>query len=234
MSRTRRAALEISSGVTWRASPGCKEWAEGLEREVEFVEGDWRALGWAIGSLRVLLRNPPKPLRNAEEIARAGRLFAGSREHVPPMFFLLMAMQVFNNVLGLVFRWGRIGHLQRAGFAIAALSAAYMAVVGWLVDFRMGQRPKDMDDGAWIEFYRREMVRLRDLYTGFGGLLPTALVLFGTGSLLSLEGVARPFLTSCLIALVGFICWLGVRPGENFQRKVDNLDLILQQGCVRD
>jgi len=80
----RRLAVRISKKSVERAKPGCKEWAEGLEREVEFIEGDWRALGWATGSLGVLLRNPPKPLGNAEEIARAGRLFAGNREHVPP------------------------------------------------------------------------------------------------------------------------------------------------------
>src|ERR1700723_576811 len=114
MTLVRRLAVRISAKAVEKAKPRCKEWAEGLAREIEFVEGDWRALAWAIGSLRVLLRNPPKPLRNAAEVARAGRLFAGNREHVPPMIFLLMAMQVFDNVERLVFRWGRMDHLQRA------------------------------------------------------------------------------------------------------------------------
>jgi len=33
MTLVRRTALEISSWVTWLVSPGCKEWAEGLECE---------------------------------------------------------------------------------------------------------------------------------------------------------------------------------------------------------
>jgi hypothetical protein len=55
MTFLRRKALEISRWVTWLAAPGCKEWAEGLEHEVEFIDNDWRALAWAIGSSRVLL-----------------------------------------------------------------------------------------------------------------------------------------------------------------------------------
>lgn len=148
-----------------RASRSAREWAEGLAREVEFVEGDWLALGWALGSVRVLFRNPPMPLRNAAEVARAGRLFAGSREHTYPIVFLTMALQALTYGLRAILPTGRIGHLGRAGFAIAAVSAAYTAVVGWM-DSCMRERPEDMDDGAWIEFYRREMMRLRDLYAG--------------------------------------------------------------------
>jgi hypothetical protein len=140
-----------------------------------------------------------------------------------------MAVQVFTNGLRVVLPIGRIGHLGRVGFAIAVVSAAYMAVVGWM-DTRMRERPEDMDDGAWIEFYRREMVRLRDLYTGFGTLFPAAIFLFCAGEILGLYGVALPYLTLCLIAFCMFLAWLSPRPAERFQRKIDDLDSILQQG----
>lgn len=55
MTFLRRVAKAISQRVVRWAVPGCKEWAEGLAREIEFIEGDWRALFWAIGSARVLL-----------------------------------------------------------------------------------------------------------------------------------------------------------------------------------
>jgi hypothetical protein len=55
MSPIRRLAVRILGVVVRWASPGCKEWAEGLAREVEFIGGDWRALGWALGSVRVVL-----------------------------------------------------------------------------------------------------------------------------------------------------------------------------------
>jgi hypothetical protein len=228
MTFVRGLAVRISEkSVEW-AKPRCKEWAEGLAREVVFVEGDWRALGWAIGSLRVLLRNPPMSLRNAEEIARAGRLFAGNREHVPPMIFLIMALQVFTNVDRLAFRWGRMDHLERAGFAIAAVSAAYLAVVGWM-EHRMGKRPEDMDDGAWIDFYRREMVRLRDLFRGFGILFPVVIVSMCAGELLGIEGSTRPYLTACFTASCMVMLRLFSWPAERFQRKVDDVDSILRR-----
>lgn len=214
--------------VRW-ASPGCKEWAEGLGREVAFVEGDWRALGWAIGSVRVLFWNPPKPLGNAEEIARAGRLFAGNREHVPPMILLLTGLQLFDNVTRLVFWRGRMDHLQQAGFAIAAVSAAYLAMVGWM-EHRMGKRPEDMDDGAWIDFYRREMVRRRDLFSGFGILFPVAIVSMCAGELLGIEDSTRPYLTACFTASCMVMLRLVSWPAERFQRKVVDVDSVLQQG----
>jgi hypothetical protein len=69
MTIIRRKALEISSWVTWLASPGCKEWAEGLEREVAFIPSDWRALGWAIGSIRVVFDWRKAPLGSLAEAA---------------------------------------------------------------------------------------------------------------------------------------------------------------------
>jgi hypothetical protein len=76
MTFIRRKALEISSWVTWLASPGCKEWAEGLEREVAFIDSDWRALGWAIGSARLLLEPQEAPLRSLVSYFSSG---AGTR-----------------------------------------------------------------------------------------------------------------------------------------------------------
>ncbi len=229
MTLVRKLAVRISEKAVESAKPRCKDWALGLAREMEFIPSDWRALVWAIGSLRVLLRNPPIPLRNPAEIARAGRLFAGNREHVPPMIFLLMLTQVFNNVERLVSRWDRMDDIERAGFAIAALSAAYLAVVGWM-EHRMGKRPEDMDDGAWIEFYRREMVRLRDLFSGFGILLPAAIVSMCAGQLLGTEDSTLPYRTVCFTAFCIVMLRLVTWPAETFQQKLDDVDSILQQG----
>jgi hypothetical protein len=228
MTLVRRAAVRISEKVVQRASPGNREWAEGLAREIAFIEGDWRALGWAIGSLRVLFLNPPKRLRTVSEIARAGRIFAGRREHTPPVIFLVMVMQTFSNGLLAVLPIRRHGPLDRTGFAVAAVSAAYLAVVGWM-ESRMRERPENMDDWAWIEFYRGEMVRLRDLYAGFGAVFSVAIVLLCAGSALGVEWLTGPFLPSGLIALCMFVARPFSRPRQSFQRKLDNVDSILQQ-----
>jgi hypothetical protein len=80
MTIIRGAALKISDAVVRWSSPGCKEWAEGLQREVAFIESDWRALGWAVGSMQVVLDRRPPPMRSLDEVsAVAQRLVEGVR-----------------------------------------------------------------------------------------------------------------------------------------------------------
>jgi len=93
----------------------------------------------------------------------------------------------------------------------------------------MQERPEDMEDGAWVEFYRREMVRLRNLYAGFGSLMSVAFVLYFSGMVLGIEGLTRPYLASCLIAFCVLVGWLIPSPAQRFQRKIDDVDSILQQ-----
>ena len=223
MTLLRRIAVRISQKAVEKAKPGCREWAEGLAREVAFIQSDWRALAWALGCWRVLLRNPPKPLGTPEEIARAGRIYAGNREHVPPMAALIMATQVIN------FGLRASGHLsiaQRAGLAVAAVNAAYLAVVTWL-ETRMLPRPDDMDDIAWIAFYRSELVRVRDLYSGFGSLYRPAIVLWFAGLFLD---APQPSLTYCVFAVgapIGGVALLNLV--DRFQRRIDQVDSALKR-----
>ena len=72
MSPIRRLAVRILETVVRWASPGCREWAEGLAREVEFIGSDWDALGWAIGSLRVVLDRRQAPIGSDTKPARPG------------------------------------------------------------------------------------------------------------------------------------------------------------------
>jgi hypothetical protein len=70
MTLVRGLAVRISERMVRWAAPGCKEWAEGLEREVEFIESDWRALAWAVGSIRVVLDRTSSPLGSGHETQR--------------------------------------------------------------------------------------------------------------------------------------------------------------------
>ncbi|HEV2646475.1 MAG TPA: hypothetical protein VGU46_08945 [Acidobacteriaceae bacterium] len=55
MSFLRKVAVRVTEFTMRHASAGSREWAKGLACEVEFIESDWRALAWAVGSTRVLL-----------------------------------------------------------------------------------------------------------------------------------------------------------------------------------
>jgi hypothetical protein len=47
--RLLRAALQL-------ASPGCREWAEAMASELEYIEGEWPALFWALGCTTAIFR----------------------------------------------------------------------------------------------------------------------------------------------------------------------------------
>jgi hypothetical protein len=75
MTLARKLASRISAFVARHASPGWKEWAEGMTREVAYVEGDWAALLWATGSLRVLLEPREAPIRSVAQVPALARKF---------------------------------------------------------------------------------------------------------------------------------------------------------------
>ncbi len=69
----------ISRFVMRHASPSSKEWAEGLAREADFVESDWKALAWSLGSMRVLFSYREAPLRSFAELTKAAEKYAEAK-----------------------------------------------------------------------------------------------------------------------------------------------------------
>lgn len=228
MTLIRRLARGISDRAVRRSRPGCKEWAEGLSRELDSIPSDWHALAWSLGSWRVLFCKPPKSLLTPAEIARAGRIYAGNREYVPPMVALMMLLQALTWGLRAAWPIHHMGGLERLGAAVSTLSAVYLAVVGW-IETRMVPRPDDMDDSRWIDFYHSEMVRLRDLYSGVGASFRVAVVVLLAGSTLSIDGPARHYLTWFLLLGGIFLAWQTPKTGEVYQQKINALDSVMRQ-----
>jgi hypothetical protein len=108
MTPIRGLAVDISNRVVRWAAPGCKEWAEGLAREVEFIDSDWRALAWALGSARVLLDRADAPIDSLEKAVAAAESYFEKKKKQAQVGFLLAALalvflallllQVFNAV----------------------------------------------------------------------------------------------------------------------------------------
>jgi hypothetical protein len=69
----RKLALKISHLVVRYASPGSKEWAEGLAREVAFIENDWSALAWEFGSTKLLLDYREAPIGSLADVPSAAQ-----------------------------------------------------------------------------------------------------------------------------------------------------------------
>ena len=229
MTLLRKLAMRISEKAVESAKPRCKDWALGLAREMEFIPSDWRALAWAIGSLRVLLRNPPMPLRNPAEIARAGRLFAGNREHVPPMIFLLMLTQVFNNVERLVFRWDRMD--DSSGLALRLPLSARLIWPwsdGWNTVWGSGLRIWTTAPGS--SFIGGRWCGCGIFLAASASCFPAAIVSMFAGQLLGTEDSTLPYRTVCFTAFCVVMLRLVTWPAETFQQKLDDVDSILQHG----
>jgi hypothetical protein len=60
MAIRRLASAILTTSVRW-ASPGVREWGSAMLREMDFVEGDWAALFWALGSATALFRRLEVP-----------------------------------------------------------------------------------------------------------------------------------------------------------------------------
>jgi hypothetical protein len=99
MTLVRRLALGISSRVVRWASRGCKEWAEGLAREATVIESDWAALGWALGSTRVLLNFREARLATLADVPSAVKKFAELKRNESCNGIALIALFLFGNPL---------------------------------------------------------------------------------------------------------------------------------------
>jgi hypothetical protein len=168
MTLLRRAAVGVSGFVERHATVGSREWAEGLAREVEVIEGDWKALGWALGSLRVLVDRRKPPIGSLQDVpALAQKLGAASSSmdgtpkwlwFLPPAWW---AIQMGNRMLHAA------DSTKRFGYGLAMSGWIIYAIVMYIVRARQKERmaspagdwtlfyPGDL--GAWVLYYKSEL-----------------------------------------------------------------------------
>ena len=63
MSALREFAARWLRAVVRRAPPGSKAWASAMLRELDFIESDWAALLWALGSTAAICRHSAREWR---------------------------------------------------------------------------------------------------------------------------------------------------------------------------
>ena len=64
----RGLASAIIATVIRRASPAAREWGAAMLREMDFIESDWSALLWALGSVTVLFKRWEAPMTDPSEV----------------------------------------------------------------------------------------------------------------------------------------------------------------------
>jgi hypothetical protein len=63
MSATRRFASKLLRFVIRHSPSGSQDWGEAMLRELDFIESDWAALLWALGSTTAIFRHSARELR---------------------------------------------------------------------------------------------------------------------------------------------------------------------------
>lgn len=234
----RRIALGISQRVVRWASPGCQEWAEGLEREVEFISSDWRALAWAIGSTCVLLDRREAPMASLTEARKAAKGYRASfGNRLKPAYPYLLW------VLGGTFLWlflpsrlgfiGSMSAMERAGGCLIGLSMLYYG-------FRsLTYRQRNMDEPAdaygWAIYYRCALQKDLDLLSGRLSVLNFALLILGASliygsNLIPFHGGIQ--IAAAISYMPGLLMQAGIfyASRRRLKYRIGNLDQLISAG----
>jgi hypothetical protein len=225
MTPVRRVADAVSRLVVRWAAPGCREWAEGLEREVEFIENDWRALAWAIGSARVLLEPREAPLGSLEEVPGVAHRYVDSVRSGQRIWVILFQGPFYL----LRYFFHAYGGLQHFGCALIVIGTV-VGGINILIERRRLKEPwKDdvYDDiGACTLFYRSELERQqRKLW-----IIPFVGLCFFAGVPMSgADGWSDPFLRGMALFCGALMVPAYLRMRRLNVRRIERLDALLAE-----
>jgi hypothetical protein len=230
MTILRKVAVRVSEFTVLHASAGSREWAEGLAREVEFVEGDWAALGWALGSLRSLIDRRIGSLEEVPKVAR--RMARGTRGEE-----LMVWCSVLNILAAALPVLDRTQPLDRAGAALRMLGWICILIISYrnrqsskLVEAQAGDwRLFEPDDtGTWVLFYKAELERRLENQRWPRTRVVIAALLCMGGSWI-LTGPHSPFLEAMLGAVLVSLGLFSVYTHRRMHRRLRRLDELLAE-----
>jgi hypothetical protein len=221
MTLVRRLALKISDAVVRYASPGCKEWAEGLVREVAFIEGEWAALAWAIGSTRVLLDRREARIGSDAGALSKWSIAGGGLDRI---FLLMCFLNLLAHFIGIVRAkdWN-----DRIGWSMVALGWGY-----WTISFVMDRRrerqaPASHGSLESLRFIRSGMERRLERYRSVRRWFPALATACGcTGLLMAGDPIRSNPIYAGVIILGGatFILLQCLETPANIQKRIGRLD----------
>jgi hypothetical protein len=197
-------------------------------REMDFVERDWAALFWALGSATALFRDLEAPMNDPRDVfLRTQQLLKKIRRRTLMGYAVLFILALsFGSFVFIV-----PNTLQRIGACLTVAAILYMAYQ--LYESRCRDLPSETDLSACWNFYRAELERQRDFHRG--KLFWLRFVIIIPGYLLFCIGfaIARPELAPILAAImVCFVALLivavpnNLRCSRKYQRQIDELDAL--------
>jgi hypothetical protein len=226
MTMIRRLALKVLDAAARHAAPGTRDWVTAMSREMDFIENDWAALWWALGSTRILFKRQHVPLADLSGVPRAAQCLAKS----------IRRRTLIGGVVALTeaaffgyFFFGVSTSTLRIASALTVAGVLYIGIQ--LYAGRAAQQP--LDNASAIGAYRIELERQRDFHRGSWFWSRQLLffpgpVLFCVGEAMAQPESARAFLA--ILAAFAFL-WLRAVPlnlnqARKYQRRLYELDAL--------
>ena len=224
----RGLASAILTAAVRRASPTVREWGAAMLREMDFVESDWAALLWALGSVPVLFKHSEAPMSDPSAVfLRAQTLMKEIRRRT------LMGYGACIIVTGYFASFIFVPNpLQRIGCCLAIPATLYLAYQ--LYARRPGNLPLESGSAAYPDSYRAELERQRDFHRGIWlwsrlAIIFPSYMLFSIGFAMAHPELGRWFevaITASLIILGIVAVPLNLRLSRKYQRQIDELDAL--------
>jgi hypothetical protein len=162
MTRLRKLAVKISDTVICRSRPAYKDWARTTARELEFIQSDWGALRWALGSWKMAASCQNAPLISMSEVPRAARNFLrGTRVSAVFTWLSLLWMSYWFSGIFLHNVSGR-----QTGLGWGLILAVLVYIACEAITFRGGRFPRGVELPEVADAYRSALLHQRDLLTG--------------------------------------------------------------------
>ncbi len=195
-------------------------------REMDFVEGDWAALFWALGSATALFKHLEAPMSNLSDVlSRTQALMKKIRRRT---------LMGYGICFGMIVAFGSFifispNTLQKVGSGLTVAAALYMTYQ--LYAGRNDKQPIETRPPACTAFYRTELERQRDFHRGvwFWSRLVIMIpgyILFLIGFAMAYPGLARglAMIGVCFIVLCIVAVPLNLRLSRKYQRQIDEVD----------
>ncbi|HXM60044.1 MAG TPA: hypothetical protein VN950_04250 [Terriglobales bacterium] len=222
----RKFAMKVLNAAARHAAPGTRDWVNAMSREMDFIENDWAALWWALGSTRILFKRQYVPLADLSGIPRAAQCLTKTvrRRTISGLVITLTEAVFFG-----YFFFGVSTAMLRIGSALTVAAMLYMAYQ--LYARRAAQPPLDTASATFA--YRVELERQREFHCGswfwsrFIAFLPGP-ILFCVGAIIAQPESARAYAT----ILAGFVVlsiWavqLNLSQARKYQRRLDELEAL--------
>jgi hypothetical protein len=236
MTRLRKLAVRISNTVVCRSLPAYRDWAQATARELEFIESDWAALRWALGSWKMAASCQNAPLTSISEVPRAARNFLLETRvsTVANRCSLLIMAASFSFFAA---HTTRQASLLAWCLVIAAVTYLVCDIVHWGWRFSSGGGLPEV-----AAAYRSALVRQQDRLSGawYSSLMALSSAATAVGAYnvwLTKPSTSREIILPFTLAVCGFmgVILLAAKPVTRrliakYQRRIDELDALESDG----